>query len=83
MVAFLHSKTDRAYWIALGTLCIGLVAVEVIVGDVLINSKTQTMSSVTKVSIVLISGGMLALFLTGALRKFLLSPTPEVADEDL
>lgn len=64
---------SRTYWTAIGVAIVGLFVAEVYFGDLLIDSQTQSISSLTKVLIVLIGGGILTLLSSEALRRYLIS----------
>jgi small-conductance mechanosensitive channel len=78
----LKVKKDNFYWTAIGAVSVAVVLAEIAFGDVLINSKTQELTSTTKVLIVLGTGCILALLLTGVLRRYLLSQIPETNGEE-
>jgi small-conductance mechanosensitive channel len=78
----LQVKKDNLYWAAIGVVSVAVVLAEIAFGDVLINSKTQELTSTTKVLIVLGTGCILALVLTGVLRRYLLSQIPETKGEE-
>ncbi|MDD9908706.1 MAG: mechanosensitive ion channel family protein [Ahrensia sp.] len=67
---------DTRYWITILISLVALAVAEVYFGDIIIDSQTQSISSLTKVLVVLIGGGILTLLCSEALRRYLISQRP-------
>lgn len=68
-----NRKLGTFYWILISLVLAGFIVAELIFDDILINSKTKQITSTSRVLIVLASGSLAILVLTGLLRRYLLA----------
>lgn len=73
------SNVKGFYWWGLVLLSLGLVAAELVFGDILLTSQSNNFTATTKILIILLGGSGVTLFIVSALRHYLLSQVEKQA----
>jgi small-conductance mechanosensitive channel len=75
------AKPSNFYWWFVGLGSIALIVAEIVFGGILLDNQTKQITSTMRVLIVLVSGSILALLLTGLFKQYLITHMQEPEHE--